>query len=514
MTETENRLPLEAQYTIVSQRTSPELLASCSTRQARDLIDLRTINSLEVLPLGIFDFRGSKTMSVAVAEHADHSEIYSALRFASSMEIHLVKVQQECLKQALALCYSGDDKKLFEATNKVVELCIDQEQAEPDFNSMPEGEVPQFFNTLLEYALAHRCSDLHIIPKQSSCLIRLRKKAEMHSHQVKSYSSELHKRLLNRIKIVAEIETHTKKAILEGRLKFRFHKQDYLLRVSILPTIYGEKVVIRLPEKNKVKTLSELGLDCFSLKALGSALTRREGLILLTGPTGGGKTTTLYSCLENLHRQNLNIVTVEDPIELELEYASQTSLQDLDHTDYSQVVKALLRHDPDVIMLGEIRDRHSAQAAFEAAITGHLVLSTVHASGTVEALLRLFELGVSPLNLSQALNLILFQRLLPRLCSNCKVIDLTTTQQTKSQIYQGVGCHACSHTGYDGVQLIEEALSIDSLIQFALAENHSSVSPGDISQLLNKGNFLSFKESLKRRLLAGELDVASCVPYR
>jgi len=509
MSEAENRLPLGVQHTVVNHRTTPELLASCSTREARELIDQKTARLLEVLPLGIFDLRGSRTLSVAVSQQAPLHEIYTSLRFSTALEIHLVSVEPECLQDAFALCYSGDDQKLLEATDRIIHL----ELQEPEDLVVPpttDSEIPNFFQALLEYAVAHHCSDLHIVPKQRTCLIRLRKNGEIRSHQIRTYDSAIHKRLLNRVKIIAGIDSLKKHCALEGSIPFTLNKREYTLRVSILPTIYGEKVVIRLPQKGTVRALSELGLDQFSNDALDYALNKREGIILLCGPTGGGKTTTLYSCLDRLHKHNLNIVTVEDPVELELEYASQTSLSELHDMGYDQVLKALLRHDPDVIMLGEIRDQQTARAAFEAAVTGHLVLSTVHASGATQALLRLNQLGVSSLVLSQVLNLIIFQRLLPKLCEQCKIIDLQSSTRPDYEIYKAAGCPACSHTGYSGVHPVEETLYIDSCLRFILADNQNSISTRELAAALCPANFLSFKESMKRKLLEGILDIESC----
>ena len=304
-------------------------------------------------------------------------------------------------------------------------------------------------------AIDSRASDIHIEAGISGTLVRLRVDGLLQEHA--HHPLELHERLITRIKILARLDIAEKRLPQDGRLTIGrdFSKPDIDCRVSLLPTLYGEKAVIRiLPNRIEELALDQLGLLSEQLAIFKNALGQTHGLILVTGPTGSGKTRTLYSCLQTLNQTHCNVCSVEDPIEIRLPGINQVSYHPRAGLDFSTIIRALLRQDPDVIMIGEIRDKASAELAIQAAQTGHLVLSTLHTRNARGALARLHALGIDREAIESCIRSISSQRLVQRICTHC---------QNKVSVSSEL-CRLCNGTGYFGRLGVHEVLSDQQLM--------------------------------------------------
>ena len=304
-------------------------------------------------------------------------------------------------------------------------------------------------------ALDSRASDIHIEAGSHNTLVRIRVDGLLQEHS--QYSSELHERLITRIKILARLDIAEKRLPQDGRLCIGhdFSRPDIDCRVSILPTLYGEKAVIRiLPNRIEELALEKLGLLPEQLDIFKSALSQVNGLILVTGPTGSGKTRTLYSCLQTLNQIRRNICSIEDPIEIRLPGINQVAYHPRAGLDFSIIIRALLRQDPDVIMIGEIRDKASAELAIQAAQTGHLVLSTLHTRNARAAISRLQNLGIDQSSLESCIRSISSQRLVRKTCPHCN---------SEGMLQNGI-CGNCNGSGYFGRLGVHEVLNASHLL--------------------------------------------------
>ncbi|MBN1962411.1 MAG: type II/IV secretion system protein [Deltaproteobacteria bacterium] len=329
---------------------------------------------------------------------------------------------------------------------------------------------------LLRYAFDQRASDIHIEPKRGDSQVRLRIDGVLHN--VHTIPRLVHPAIISRIKTMARLDIADKRRPQDGRIKTAFTDRAVELRVSTLPVAFGEKVVVRIFDPDSLLgDLSDLGFDASELTIFKHWLGEPHGLILVTGPTGSGKTTTLYTALKNLASDTVNVTSVEDPIEMVADQFNQVAVQPKIGIDFAQALRTLLRQDPDIIMVGEIRDSETAQMAIQAALTGHLVLSTLHTNDSVGAITRLLDLGVPPFLLSSSLVGVMAQRLLRRVCKDCRSKAPLTADQAAalglniqqldrfSGTMSGAGCVNCRGTGYQGRIGIFEMLDASSEIK-------------------------------------------------
>ncbi|WP_261815931.1 GspE/PulE family protein [Vibrio gallicus] len=310
-----------------------------------------------------------------------------------------------------------------------------------DLNSPSSNSDSELLEQMLTQAYQQQASDIHIQPQLNSVWIRFRCDGQL--QHWRSLASTKALPLISRIKILANLDITERRLPQDGRLSFDITGKNIDFRISTLPSCHGEKVVLRLRADPIIPNLDALGMHCYQLAHLKQQLTKPNGLILVTGPTGSGKSLTLYSMLQSLHDPRLSICTIEDPIEIQVEEYNQIQIDPSLHFGFATALRALLRQDPDIIMLGEIRDSESAQIAIHAAQTGHLVFSTLHTNNAQESLLRLANLGVSDLDITSTVKLVVAQRLIRTLCKHCNT-----------------SCHHC-HEGYKGRMGIFELLSID-----------------------------------------------------
>lgn len=355
-----------------------------------------------------------------------------------------------------------------------------------------DDQVVELVNLLLTYAYESRASDLHIEPLVDRVSVRFRIDGVL--HEVVSYPKNMHDKLVFRLKILARLRTDEHEAAQDGRFSFRGGD----LRVSILPIVNGENIVIRiLLEGSQRFIMDELGLSAPDLEKLQRAANKPYGMILTVGPTGSGKTTTVYAVLQILNKPEVNIITIEDPVEYEVMHVQQTQVNPKKDLTFSTGLRSILRQDPNIIMVGEIRDNETADIAINAAMTGHLMLSTLHANDAATVIPRLFEMGIEPFLISSSLNVIIAQRLVRKICDLCKVsvaLDISAINAIQDnplvmkyvaeetggvdlsdiKCYRGMGCKLCDETGYRGRTAIFEVMEITDDIRLLITQRSSS----------------------------------------
>jgi type IV pilus assembly protein PilB len=369
-------------------------------------------------------------------------------------------------------------------------------------NTDDQSPVSQYITHLLFDAHQQGCSDIHFEPYQSRFRIRYRVDGML--REVPNPAQTITARLISRLKIMANLDIAQQRVPQDGRIAIELaEKVNAEYRVSTLPTLWGEKVVLRSTQTQTPLQLTQLGLNVQQVQVLKDALTKPQGMILITGPTGSGKTQTLYAALRFLNQSHRNISTAEDPIEMQLDGVNQLQLHSGVGLDYHHALRAFLRQDPDVIMIGEIRDNDTAMAAIKASQTGHLLLSTLHTNSALETITRLINLGIKPYNLAASLSVIIAQRLLRLLCPECKKPQAINQQIIEQRIhivadamtlYQANpnGCPHC-HLGYKGRIAIFEFLLVDASIKRELLSTQHLL-PGEavieqacISTLMSSG---------------------------
>ena len=320
-----------------------------------------------------------------------------------------------------------------------------------------DAPIIRMLNALLSQAARDGASDIHIEPYERHSAVRFRVDGTL--RDVVQPNRALHAALISRLKIMAELDISEKRLPQDGRISLRLGTRAIDVRVSTLPSAHGERAVLRLLDKTESKlSLEAVGMQGEVLARFHQLIAQPHGIILVTGPTGSGKTTTLYSALQKLDASQNNIMTVEDPIEYELAGVGQTQVNAKIDLTFAKALRAILRQDPDIIMIGEIRDFETAQIAVQASLTGHLVLATLHTNDAASAVTRLADMGIEPFLLSSSLLGVLAQRLVRRLCPHCKTQDA-------SGHWHGVGCEHCGHTGYAGRTGIFELLVVDDALR-------------------------------------------------
>lgn len=314
----------------------------------------------------------------------------------------------------------------------------------------------------ISVALDKKSSDIHIEPDGTQYRVRLRVHGAL--TQAKAAPPTIAKRLVSRLKIIAGLDITEQRLPQDGRIRVRYQEKEISIRVSICCTIHGEKIVLRLLNKEAMR-LDQLEMSVDQIHELKKTLQKQQGFVIVCGPTGSGKTMTLYAILQYLNQLQYNIITIEDPVEVYLPNINQVNVNHKLQFGFNQALRTFLRQDPDIIMIGEIRDADTAQTAIKAAQTGHLVLSTLHSNSAIKAITRLRNMGIANYDLADSINLIISQRLIRRLCDRCKV--------KTNEIYQAVGCEHC-YDGYTGRFAVFENVEISEQLANAIADNQSS----------------------------------------
>ena len=437
-----------------------------------------------VIPVFLID----KVLTVALANPQDVTAT-DTLRRISKKQIEPVLATEKDILASIEQYY-GTSVKISNSMDEVIQT-LEAESEESKEEKAPEEALRQLaedqpvvklVNMILAQAIRDRASDIHINPEED--LLRVRFRIDGILHEIFTPPKNLQAAVISRLKILAEIDIAENRIPQDGRFRILLDNREIDLRVSTLPTAYGENVVLRLLDKSSVLLdMKDLGFSSDNLAKIKDMLSNSYGIILVTGPTGSGKTTTLYTGLNYLNTIEKNIITVEDPIEYRLKMIRQSQVNTKSGMTFASGLRSILRQDPDIIMVGEIRDGETANIALQAALTGHLVLSTLHTNDAVGALSRMQEMGIEPFLLATAAVGVIAQRLVREICEKCKeefkisphlLTRLGLNRDKDYVFYHGKGCNSCKGTGYRGRLGIYEILKMDDKIKEMVIANCSA----------------------------------------
>lgn len=440
---------------------------------------------------------------------ADESlqSIVDNLALTLECETRLCPAPRNLIEQAINRAYQQQGPKVSDAIDALapppVEITIGDDRDLLD--SASRAPVIQLANALLFEAAQRRASDLHVQPAEAGVVVRLRIDGVLFDFQ--QLASSVHEELISRIKVMGGMDVAEQRLPQDGRATVRIGQRLIDLRISIIPTTHGERAVIRLLDKGaRLYELDELGMAADVLVRFRSLVRASYGMLLMTGPTGSGKSTTLYSALQRIDYRRLNVVTLEDPIEYHLNGVSQTQVSARKGMTFASGLRSVLRQDPDVIMVGEIRDTETARLAVQSALTGHLVLSTLHTNDAAGAVARLLDLGIEPYLVADCLLGVGAQRLVRRCCARCRTrapIDADARAlgiASDAELLRGAGCDACHQTGYHEREGIFELLPIDDAIRELI---HARAPAGAIRSAAVKAGMRALRMDGVRKTLLG-----------
>lgn len=374
-----------------------------------------------------------------------------------------------------------------------------------DVNNSP---IVQLVKGMIEQAVRQRASDIHIEPMERQ--VRIRYRIDGALYEKATYNIRLLPAMVARIKIIGGMDISEKRKPQDGRITQVVDRREFDIRVSILPTVYGEKIVMRLTSKNALtKEKSQLGLNPEELKKFDHILQNPHGILLVTGPTGSGKSTTLYTALSELNKEDVNIITVEDPVEANIDGINQVQVNNKANLTFASALRSILRQDPDIIMIGEIRDQETASIAVQASITGHLVVSTLHTNSAASTITRLADMGIEPYLIADSTIGVIAQRLVRRLCPDCKKAKKANADElemlmmkpgTDLTIYEPCGCSKCDGTGFRGRIGVYEIMEVTQPLKTIISKNGSAE---DIKQKALEEGMNTLRMSATRYVLDG-----------
>jgi type IV pilus assembly protein PilB len=441
------------------------------------------------------------------------------VKIYSGKEVIPMLANEVDIKSAIEMHYGKQQAmKAAEEYKQEQEIQVDTQIHEDAMmgDQVQSAPIVKLVNTIMEQAVRHRASDIHIEPYER--YIRVRYRVDGKLQQMFDYETSLLSAIVARVKIMAGMDIAEKRKPQDGRINIKVNSMAYDIRVSSLPTVYGEKVVMRVNSKEGfTKGKEELGLFRDDLVKFENILSHPHGIILVTGPTGSGKSTTLYTSLNEINSEDLNIVTVEDPVESQIEGINQVQVNTKTGLTFASALRSILRQDPDVIMIGEIRDAETAEIAVKASITGHLVVSTLHTNDAASSISRLMDMGIEPFLISASVVGVIAQRLVRRLCTKCREKVLATEEEKailnvniheELYVYKEKGCHICANTGYIGRIGVYEILPIDQSIRQII--NQRGTSDDIRSRALDQG-LKTIRENSKRLVLNGTTTVEEMI---
>ena len=493
------------------------------------LLNEQIVTRYNVIPIS----RIGNTLTVAMADPSNMNA-QDDIKFLTDYNVEVVIASASDIEAAITKYYGEqakqDDKKygdisfdmealLSEADDvKLSETNFDETTSLEDMiRNSEEAPVIRFVNMVLLDAIKKKASDIHVEPYEKSFRIRLRMDGVLYDvvHPPRNTMDAI----VARLKVMANLDIAEKRIPQDGRIKIKIGQgEDMDFRVSVCPVIFGEKVVLRLLDKSNLQLdMTKLGFFPDQLEIFKEAIYKPYGMMLVTGPTGSGKTTTLYSALSDLNKEDVNISTAEDPVEFNLEGINQVAIREQVGLTFASALRSFLRQDPDIMMVGEIRDFETADIAVKAAITGHMVLSTLHTNDAPSTITRLINMGVESFLVTSSVNCIMAQRLGRKICYNCKEpIDVPKAELLKLgikeeqikdgyQIYQGKGCEVCNGTGYKGRIAFYEVMKMTDPIKDAILNGASSM---ELKELAIKLGMKTMRMSANLRLLEGTTSIA------
>ncbi|NRT56900.1 type II secretion system ATPase GspE [Sphaerotilus uruguayifluvii] len=421
---------------------------------------------------------------------------------AEVLRLHAVDAVEleapERLAQRIAQAYAGGESSAAAVVGEV-ESAVDLSRMMQDLPAVEDlleaandAPIIRMLNALLTQAAKDGASDIHIEPYERSSAVRFRVDGTL--REIVQPNKALHAALISRLKIMAELDIAEKRLPQDGRISLRIGGRAIDVRVSTLPGVHGERAVLRLLDKGEAKfSLTGLGMQGDTLAGFTRQIAQPHGIVLVTGPTGSGKTTTLYAALGQVDTSTTNVLTVEDPVEYELAGIGQTQVNAKIDLTFAKALRAILRQDPDVIMIGEIRDHETAQIAVQASLTGHLVLATLHTNDAPSAVTRLTDMGIEPFLLSSSLLGVLAQRLVRKLCTHCR-------RQGADGRWHPVGCDHCGHSGYKGRTGVYELMTVDERVQALI---HARAPESELIAAARGAGLRSMREDGERLVAAG-----------
>ena len=433
------------------------------------------------------------------------------VRIFSGKDIIPMLATEEAVLKAIDLHYGSEQAKQaveqYKAEHAVETTKLELEEEAADI-SLKNAPIVKLVNTILEQGVHNRASDIHIEPYEKH--IRVRYRIDGKLKQLFDYEVSLLSAIVARIKIMGGMDIAEKRKPQDGRISITVDRKEYDIRVSSLPTTYGEKVVMRINSKEGFNIGKEaLGFHKEDLNKFEEILSNPFGIILVTGPTGSGKSTTLYTSLNELKDETLNIVTVEDPVESQIEGINQVQVNNKAGLTFASALRSILRQDPDVIMIGEIRDGETAEIAVKASITGHLVVSTLHTNDAPSSITRLIDMGIEPFLIGASVVGVIAQRLVRRLCPKCRERFEATEFESSilglpedeaQYLYKAVGCHMCNNTGYNGRIGVYEIMSVGHEIRDVI--NHNGTAD-DIRKVALKSGMRTLRYNASRLVIEG-----------
>ena len=499
--------------------TEEDIIDAIETQTGIKKIDLNTVNfdkkAIKIIPQNLcnkydliaFGFEEGK-IKVALTDPLNIFAI-DDISISTSLDVKTFIAPKKDINKFVQIYYSSEEvskaaeelvKEKLESRNNSLDI--------EDIDDVKNAPVVKMIDYLFRNSVEMRASDIHIEPFEKEIRIRYRVDGELIT--INTLGIESLAPLITRIKILSNLNIAEKRIPQDGRIITKIGDKDIDLRVSILPTVNGEKVVIRILSRDNYRLGKEyLGLNKDNLKKLENIISSPNGIVLVTGPTGSGKSTTLYTILSELNSSNVNIVTVEDPVEYTLNGINQVNVNTKAGLTFASGLRSILRQDPDIVMIGEIRDEETAQIAIKAAITGHLVLSTLHTNDAPSSMTRLVDMGVEPYLVATSISGIIAQRLVKKICINCKE-EYIASDYEKSvfkiqqneilKLYRGKGCGYCNHTGYSGRIGVYEIMEITREHRDAINSTRDSNVLKDISI---KYGMTTLSEECKNLVLNG-----------
>ena len=474
------------------------------------LIDADMAQKYQVLPIN----RTGAILTVVMADPSNLSAIED-IKFKTGLRVEPVVAAESAIRNAINRYYDNAGM-VDELLKKTVEDVDTVEEGEEQINlselaqATEDAPVVKLVNLVLTDAIKKGASDIHLEPYEKTFRVRFRIDGVL--YDVMQPPMKLKAAITSRIKIMASLDIAERRLPQDGRIKIKVAQREMDFRVSTLPTLFGEKVVLRLLDKSNLQLdMTKLGFEAQSLKDFEEVILMPYGMILVTGPTGSGKTTTLYSALNRINKIDTNIMTAEDPVEFNLPGINQVQMKPDIGLNFAAALRAFLRQDPDVIMVGEIRDYETAEIAIKAALTGHLVFSTIHTNDAPGTVSRLLNMGVEPFLVSASSNLILAQRLLRKVCGNCKeetkvpanaLVDLGFAPEDAKAIktFRGKGCANCSDTGYRGRIALYEVMVIRENIKELILQGASTA---ELREAGRKNGMKTLRESGLQKIREG-----------
>lgn len=480
-------------------------LALCSREEARSLIPSSQAVALGVLPLVLQSHPSRPVLHVAAS--SSDSNLRRKIRFIAGVEAIITVVSLELLHDAIHRAYFAAESHLERHLQLVTAPKIDAAPVVArECAPKPHGDAAQFITALLEYSSARGASDLHLAPGPQGAIIKLRIDGDISVVDGQPCPIALHEQVVSRLKVLAKLDIAQRRIPQDGSFTFTVGSVVVNARLSTLPSVFGESAVVRFLREKATPDLQTLGFESNALRVIRETISLTEGLILLTGPTGSGKTTTMYSLLSELERRGRNVVTVEDPVESRLPGVVQVQVSLEQGLDYPRAIRSVLRHDPDALLIGEMRDGVSASIGLDAASTGHLTLSSLHIGSSLHVFTRMEALGVPSARVVPALSLVVNQRLVAKLCSACKVAVTHEEKINLGALYLPQGCSVCRGSGYSGRVLVTEVLDLRS--KRAKESCYRARRASDLVELLPGGAFISWAVSLRKHLADGSISVA------